>query len=192
MSYLFKYYSKQYDKFMKIFNLDKNKEILKILKDINSLDILDIGGGTGTLSNNLINLGANVTILDPEVKMTNIARKKNNKVKILNGYSTNVDLESNSFDLIIMRDSFHHIKDKKGTLKECKRLLNNKGKIIIYEFDRTHIITKLIYIFERSCFEKVTMLSKNEMKILADDYFNSGEIIEISNYEYIYLGENSN
>lgn len=45
MSYLFKYYSKQYDKFMKIFNLDKNKEIVKVLKDINNLEILDIGWG---------------------------------------------------------------------------------------------------------------------------------------------------
>lgn len=192
MSYLFKYYSKQYDEFMKIFNLDKNEEILKILKDVSNLDILDIGGGTGTLANNLINLGAKVIILDPEVKMTNIAKRKNNRIKVINEYSNNVNLEDSSFDLIIMRDSFHHIEDKKGTLKECKRLLNNKGKILIYEFDRTHIITKLIYIFERSCFEKIKMLSKNEMKTLASDYFNKGEIFKISSYEYIYLGENSN
>lgn len=191
MSYLFKYYSKQYDRFMNIFNLDKNKEIVKVLKDINNLEILDIGGGTGTLADNLINLGGNVTILDPEIKMTNIAKEKNNKVKVINGYSTNIALDDNSFDLVIMRDSFHHIEDKEGTLKECKRLLNNKGKILIYEFDRTHIKTKLIYIFERSCFEKVKMLSKNEMKKLAEKYFNNDEIIEISSYEYIYLGEKS-
>ena len=192
MSYLFKYYSKQYDKFMKIFNLDKNKEIVKVLKDINNLEILDIGGGTGTLADTLINLGANVTILDPEIKMTNIAKEKNNKVNILNGYLTNVGLNDELFDLIIMRDSFHHIEDKEETLKECKRLLNNKGKIFIYEFDKTNIITKLIYIFERSCFEKVKMLSKNEMKKLASKYFNNGEIIEISSYEYIYWAEKSN
>ncbi|WP_195430271.1 class I SAM-dependent methyltransferase [Clostridium sp. D46t1_190503_E9] len=192
MSYLFKYYSKQYDKFMKIFNLDKNKEIIKVIKELNNLEILDIGGGTGTLADALINLGANVTILDPEIKMTNIAKEKNNKIKIINGYATNIDLNDNLFDLIIMRDSFHHIQDKEKTLKECKRLLNNNGKILIYEFDRTHIITKLIYFFERICFEKVKMLSKNEIKKLASQYFDNGEIIKISSYEYIYLGENSN
>ncbi len=192
MSYLFKYYYKQYDKFMKIFNLDKNEIIIKIIGDISNLEILDIGGGTGTLANELINLGANVTILDPEVKMTNIAKEKNNKVNIINGCSNNINLKDSSIDLIIMRDSFHHISDKEETLKECKRLLKYKGKILIYEFDRTHIITKLIYIFERSCFEKVKMLSKNEMKKLASDYFNNGEIVKTSGYEYIYLGENSN
>ncbi len=192
MSYLFKYYNKQYDKFMKIFNLDKNKEIVKVIKDVNNLEILDIGGGTGTLADILINLGANVTILDPEVKMTNIAKEKNNKVNIINGYLTNITLNDNLFDLIIMRDSFHHIQDKEETLKECKSLLSDKGKILIYEFDRTHIITKLIYIFERCCFEKVKMLSKSEIKKLASKYFNDGEIIDISSYEYIYFGEKSN
>ena len=53
-------------------------------------------------------------------------------------------------------------------------------------------LIKLIYIFERSCFEKVKMLSKNEMKKLASKYFNNGEIIEISSYEYIYWAEKSN
>lgn len=190
MSYLFKYYSKQYDKFMKIFKLDKNEEIIKVVKTIKKLDILDIGGGTGTLANTLINLGANVTILDPEVKMTNIAKEKNNKVKVINGYITKVNLENSSYDLIIMRDAFHHILNKEETLKECKRLLRPGGKILIYEFDRRHIITKLIYFFERSCFEKVKMLSKTEMKTLASKYFNKGKIIETSSYEYIYLGEN--
>lgn len=188
MSYLFKYYHKQYDKFMKIFNLDKNEVIIKIIGDISNLEILDIGGGTGTLANELINLEYNVTILDPELKMTNIAKEKNNKVNIINGYSNNINLKDSSMDLIIMRDSFHHIADKEKTLKECKRVLKPHGKILIYEFDRTHIITKLIYIFEKSCFEKVKMLSKNEMKSLASDYFNNWEIVKISSYEYIYLG----
>ena len=74
MSYLFKFYSKQYDKFMKKFNLDKNEVIIQRIKDINRLDILDIGGGTGTLAKELISLGANVTILDPEINMTKIAK----------------------------------------------------------------------------------------------------------------------
>ena len=56
MSYLFKYYSKQYDKFMKIFNLDKNKEIVKVLKDINNLEILDIKINRGTLEQHFIDI----------------------------------------------------------------------------------------------------------------------------------------
>lgn len=189
MSYLFKYYNKQYDKFMKIFSLDKNEVIIKVLGDIKSLEVLDIGGGTGTLASELIKRGANVTILDPEVKMTNIAKEKNSKVNIINGYSTNINLNDSSIDLVIMRDSFHHIVDKESTLKEIKRVLKVGGKTLIYEFDRTHIITKIIFIFERCCFERVKMLSRDEMKFLASGYFNNSKIFDVSGYEYIYLGE---
>ena len=189
MSYLFKYYSNQYDKFMRIFKLDKNEEIIKIVKNIKGIRILDVGGGTGTLANLLINIEKEVTILDPEIKMTNIARTKNSKINVINSYITNSFIQDRSFDLIIMRDSFHHIENKEEALKECKRLLKEDGKILIYDFDRKNIITKFIYFFERICFEKVTMLSKNEMISLGNKYFKNNNIINISTYEYNYLGD---
>lgn len=106
MSYLFKFYSKQYDNFMEKFKLDKNELIIKTLKDIHGLEILDIGGGTGTLAKELISLEGNVTILDPEINMTKIAKEKSKEVKVINGYSDNIDLKDSSIDIIIMRDSF--------------------------------------------------------------------------------------
>ena len=188
MSYLFKFYSKQYDKFMKKFNLDKNEVIIQRIKDINRLDILDIGGGTGTLAKELISLGANVTILDPEINMTKIANEYSKEVKVINGYSDNIDLKDSSIDIIIMRDSFHHINKKEETLKECRRILKKEGKILIYEFNKKSLIGKVIFLFETLCFEKISMLNINEMKELTYRYFKTGEIIEISKYEYIYIG----
>ncbi|MGG7057724.1 class I SAM-dependent methyltransferase [Clostridium nigeriense] len=188
MSYLFKYYSKQYDKFMKKFRLDKSEIIIRILKNISGLEILDIGGGTGTLARELISLGAKVTILDPEINMTKIAKEKSNEIKIINGYSNNIKLRDSSIDIIVMRDSFHHIMKKEETLKECKRVLKKDGKILIYEFDKKSFIGKLIFIFETLCFERIKMLSIDEMQELIYRYFKNGEISKISNYEYIYLG----
>ena len=188
MSYLFKFYSKQYDKFMKKFNLDKNELIVQRMKDVNGLEILDIGGGTGTLAKELIYLGGNVTILDPEINMTKIAKEKSKEIKVINGYSDNINLEDSSIDIIIMRDSFHHISKKEETLQECKRVLKKDGKIIIYEFDKKSFIGKVIFIFETLCFERIKMLTINEMKELTYKYFKSGKIIKISKYEYIYIG----
>ena len=190
MSYLFKYYSNQYDKFMKKFNLDKNELIIKNLKNINGLKILDIGGGTGTLAIDLVSLGGKVTILDPEKNMTNIARKKCKELKIINGYSNNIDLGDSSIDIVIMRDTFHHILKKEKTLVECKRVLKDSGKILIYDFDKKRLISRLIFIFETLCFEKIEMLSIDEIRELTYMYFKNSKLISISNYEYIYLGEN--
>lgn len=188
MRYLFRYYSKQYDKFMKKFKLDKNEVIIKTLKNIHRLEVLDIGGGTGTLAKDLISLGAKVTILDPEINMTKIAKEKSKEIKIVNGYSDDIRLKDSSIDLIIMRDSFHHIIEKEKTLEECKRLLKGDGRILIYEFDKNNIISKLIFIFETLCFERIKMLSIDEMRKLTCRYFKNNEVIKISKYEYIYLG----
>lgn len=189
MSYLFKCYSRQYDSFMKKFNLDKNQVIVRSLKNISGLEVLDIGGGTGTLAKELISLGAKVTILDPEINMTKIAKEKSNEVKIINGYSNNIKLKDSSIDIIIMRDSFHHIMQKEETLEECKRVLKKEGKILIYEFDKKSLIGKVIFIFETLCFERIKMISIDEMKDLTYKYFKNGQIRKISEYEYIYLGE---
>ena len=188
MSYLFKFYSKQYDKFMKKFKLDKNELIIKVIKDIYGLKVLDIGGGTGSLAKELISLGADVTILDPEVNMTKIAKEKSKKIKVINGYSDNIPCKDFSIDIVIMRDSFHHISKKEETLQECKRILNKDGRIIIYEFEKRSFIGKVIFIFETLCFERIKMLTINEMKELTYKYFRNGEIIKISKYEYIYIG----
>lgn len=189
MSYLFKYYAKQYDRFMRIFKLDNNDYIIKSLGDISGLNILDIGGGTGRLASIMTDLGANVTILDPEVKMTEIAKRRNANINIINGYSNNTTLEDNSIDLIIMRDTFHHIINQEETLRGCKRVLKLNGRIAIHEFDRKHIIPRLIAIFEICCFEKIKMLSADEMMNITKKYFNTYNISKVSSYEYLYIGE---
>lgn len=189
MSYLFKYYAKQYDRFMRVFKLDNNNYIIKSLGDISALNILDIGGGTGRLASIMTDLGANVTILDPEVKMTEIAKRRNVNINIINGYSNNTTLKDNSIDLIIMRDTFHHIVEQEETLKECKRVLKLNGKIVIHEFDRKHIIPRLICFFEICCFEKIKMLSADEMMNITKKYFNTYNISKVSSYEYLYIGE---
>ena len=169
MSYLFKVYSKQYDRFMRKFSLDKNELIIKTLKNVYGLEILDIGGGTGTLAKELIHLGANVTILDPEINMTKIAKKKCKEIKIINGYSDNINLRDSSIDLVIMRDSFHHILKKEETLEECKRVLKKDGRILIYEFDKKSFVGRVIFIFETLCFERIKMLTMKEIKELIKD-----------------------
>ncbi|MGL4453218.1 MAG: class I SAM-dependent methyltransferase [Sarcina sp.] len=190
MSYLFKYYSKQYDGFMKLFKLDKNENIIEVLGDISKKKILDIGGGTGALAIKLLKRGADVMIVDPEQNMTKIAKQKNNKIEILNEYSNSISLNDNSMDIIIMRDAFHHIIRKKETLEECKRILKQDGKILICEFDRKHIVSKLISIFERVCFEKIEMVTKEELKALGEYYFTEEELISLTAYEFIYLAKN--
>ncbi|GAB6169260.1 hypothetical protein JCM1393_17200 [Clostridium carnis] len=189
MSYLFKYYSKLYDPFMNFFNLNNINPLLNTLSSVSNLNIVDIGGGTGTLASKLIDLGAKVTIVDPEKNMTNIAKNKNPKIKISNNYSINMPIENSSIDIIVIRDCLHHISDHKTTLIECNRILKPDGKLIIQDFNKSHIITTIIFLFERLCFEKTKMISKDNLNKLTLNLFKNSNIVDISPYEFIYICE---
>lgn len=99
-------------------------------------DILDIGFGTGLLTNKLYEDGANIFGIDFSQGMINIAQEKmpdgvfiqhdfNNKLPI--------KLTSERFDYIISSYAIHHLgNDRKVEfIEELEKLLKPKGKIII-------------------------------------------------------------
>ena len=84
MAYLFKYYARIYDRFMRRFKLDTNEVLLESLGELKGKRILDLGGGTGTLADKLQHMGGDVTLIDPQKEMTAIAKEKNAYLTIYN------------------------------------------------------------------------------------------------------------
>lgn len=191
MAYLFKYYAKYYDQFMKSFKLDSTEAILKNLGDIKRKRILDLGGGTGTLADQLQRAGADVTIIDPSAEMTRIAKEKNPKLKIYNATLQDLgDLHlEKQFDIVIIRDTLHHIRGQQDTIKEVARCLNQKGILLIAEFNLKSIKTKCIWCLETLCFERCRMFTKERLLTLCSPYFKKQQVIAISEFEMLYKGE---
>ena len=192
MAYLFKYYAKFYDQFMKKFKLDSNEAILKNIGEIKTKRILDLGGGTGTLADLLQRAGANVTLIDPSIEMTRIAKQKNPKIKIYNGTIQEIEkvLLEKQFDIVIIRDTLHHIQDQQETIKEAARCLDQNGILLISEFNLKSIKTKCIWCFETLCFERCHMLTKESLLTLCSPYFKKQQVMAISDFEMLYKGEN--
>lgn len=98
--------------------------------------ILDVGIGTGLLTNELYKKGCEIHGIDFSEKMIELAKKK-----ILNGnfYCSNFkfglpnELGVTKFDYIISSYALHHIKDEEkiNLIKQFKNKLNENGKIII-------------------------------------------------------------
>lgn len=98
--------------------------------------VLDIGFGTGTLTQKLYENGCIIYGQDFSSKMIELASKKMPKAHLYKGDFTNglVDpLNKNSYDFIIATYSIHHLSDiqKVHFLKELLKHLNNKGMILI-------------------------------------------------------------
>lgn len=165
MSYLFNVYAGVYDYFMRLFHLDDTTIIEKQLIN-HRYQILDIGGGSGTLANYLQINGHQVTILDPSLPMLKQAQKKNPFIRIVHA-SLKENLLINKVDVIICRDCFHHLSNQKKCLSLMLNYLKEDGFILIHDFNQESLRIKLLFLFERCCFEKIKPIGPSEIEELA-------------------------
>lgn len=103
--------------------------------------ILEVGSGSGWITEILASLNFKVYALEPCNDFINIAKEKigtlgkdihcdiNNNVEFFNNTLEDCDFEDNSFDAIIFFASFHHIVDEVNGLKKCFQYLKSGGVI---------------------------------------------------------------
>lgn len=102
----------------------------------NTPQILDIGAGTGLLSNFILNRypEARITLIDISEKMLEMARQRfdgNKNIKYVVGDYTKISL-SEEFDMVVSALSIHHLEDddKKELFKKCYSILKPNGIFI--------------------------------------------------------------
>ncbi len=108
-----------------------NPLILKLLGNIKNKRILDLACGNGYFSRLLKKKGALVTGIDFSKELIKIAKNKSQGINFyVNKADKLINIKSNSQDLIVSNMAFHDIKNIKGTIKECARVLKNNGSLI--------------------------------------------------------------
>jgi len=120
-------------------------ELLGHFGDLNQLEILDAGCGTGNYTLALAQYVRQVTALDVNEAMLGIARQKvayselKEKITLKHGLINELPFENNSFDAVMFNQVLHHL-DPRGTiefeqlrvaLKEAERVLRPNGLIMI-------------------------------------------------------------
>jgi len=136
-------------------------EIIRSTIKLNkNMKLLDIGGGTGEISNYFVNDVKEISILDPSKEM--LSKIDSNKIKRFCGSAEKIPFKNNSFDIIYCVDSLHHFTNSKDikewrkvirtSINEMSRVLNKKGTIIIIEFNPQKIGGKIIKFIENSLY----------------------------------------
>jgi SAM-dependent methyltransferase len=99
---------------------------------------LDLGTGTGTVARGLAQRGCSVTGVDPSLALLEQARSLDRKagveIRYMEGKAEQTTLPDQSFDVITAGQCWHWF-DPPQALKEARRLLVPRGRLIIAHFD---------------------------------------------------------
>ncbi len=116
----------------KIINLEEqsffrlvNVEFKKMIGNVKSKKVLDVGCGRGDLSLYLAQQGANVIGIDLSNNYIDLCKTRANNLNLkVNFIVMNAqvpDFEDNVFDIIVGSRIIHHLPDIKLFTRECKR-----------------------------------------------------------------------
>ncbi|MGM0581513.1 MAG: bifunctional demethylmenaquinone methyltransferase/2-methoxy-6-polyprenyl-1,4-benzoquinol methylase UbiE [Bacteroidota bacterium] len=119
------------------------KKGIKLLKEIQPKQILDIATGTGDFAIEALKLNPDhVTGVDISEGMLNVGREKlkkrklDGKITLTSGDSENLPFEDNKFDAIIVAFGVRNFENLEKGLSEMFRVLRPGGKVVVLEFSK--------------------------------------------------------
>ncbi|MCF7923641.1 MAG: methyltransferase domain-containing protein [Candidatus Izimaplasma sp.] len=144
-------------------------ELKEYLEQYPEAKILDIGTGKGDFINLIDYLYHDyseiigVDIIDYLLEMDKDSFKGNPKIKFINEDILNPTFPKNSFDIISLSSTFHHLTDIEETLKHMTTLLKPGGIIIISELisdnlDKKQVSHELLHHFAAKIVREIGMI----------------------------------
>lgn len=106
--------------------------MIGMLGDVRSRNVLDLGCGAGQLSAALIDAGATVTGIDVSAGMIELARQRLGDAASLEvaDLSDPLELETDSFDIVVASLVIHYLDDWVPVLREIERVLKPSGAFV--------------------------------------------------------------
>ncbi|MEQ9467552.1 MAG: bifunctional demethylmenaquinone methyltransferase/2-methoxy-6-polyprenyl-1,4-benzoquinol methylase UbiE [Ekhidna sp.] len=131
------------------------KKAIKMLKDLQPKQILDIATGTGDFAIESLKLNPEKVIgVDISEGMLNVGREKMKKrgysdiIDMQSGDSENLHFEDNTFDAVIVAFGVRNFENLEKGLSEMNRVLRPGGRAVILEFSKPTVFPfKQLYNF---------------------------------------------
>ena len=181
--------------------------LLKFINNIENLTILDIGCGSGILSQELHLRKANVIGIDSSLGMIEEAKQKYPLINFMKLNAIDIrNIRSQSIDKIIMFNLLVNIKNTitlKKIFTECGRVLKNNGEVIISllhplllqkfndEYRSVNPTSKFSYFNEEIYIKSKYLLRNNHYISFLDKHWKISSIIKLmlNNYSLVDICE---
>ncbi len=170
-----------YEKYIKPKPPEKLAELLLLPIKGN---LLDVGGGTGRVSQFFLKDTGNVFLADLSHKMLVESRSKRGLIPTCS-HSEYLPYPEGQFERIIIVDVLHHVCDQQLTINEMWRVLKPGGRIIIEEPDIRHWAVKFVALAEKIAFMRSHFLDAEGIKKLFTNL--PGEIRSIQEGHNIWI-----
>ncbi len=123
--------------------------------------LLDVGGGTGRVSNAIRDLVDEIVVVDVSFGM--LKETPRPALQPVCGGSESLPFADNSFERVIMVDALHHVIDHADSAHEMLRVLKPGGLLVIEEPDIRTFSVKLIALAEKLLLMRSHFLTPDEI-----------------------------
>ena len=144
--------------------------------------VLDIGAGTGMMCEfvHAYRDDLFLTAVDPAIGMLKFSPSY---VTTYKASAEDLPFNNRHFDCILMGESLHHFRDVDMAIKESTRVLKDKGKLFIYDFNVATFMGKSICRGEKLLGEPGNFFEPEVLKRKLETY---GFVVAIKHYGWRY------
>jgi SAM-dependent methyltransferase len=105
-------------------------EITVVLGDLRGSRVLEVGAGTGKWTRLLLELGAVVTVVEPDDDMRAVLVRRSPDVHTVKGVAEEMPVEEATFDVVVVSSAWHWFEQPAAT-NEMARVLRDGGSLFV-------------------------------------------------------------